>query len=78
MIASMGEIRLVGPEANYGLIFKALTQSARTDFGEGDLWFSLGERPNKNPDPIDLHDVQGAANVDEIIFQWPIDRKSVV
>jgi hypothetical protein len=73
---AMGEIRLVGPEANYGLIFEALTQSARTDFGEGDLWFSLGERPGKNPDPIDLqHDVQGAANLNEIIIQWPIERQ---
>jgi hypothetical protein len=72
---ALGEIRLVGPEANYGLIFEALTQSARTDFGEGDLWFSLGERPHKNPDPIDLqHDFQGAANVDEIIIEWPIER----
>ena len=68
-----GDFRLIGPEAENGLIFEALTRSMRDQFGGQYFWFTLCERPKREPDPIDLkHDVELLPDVEEIIIRWPI------
>jgi hypothetical protein len=70
---AVGDFRLIGPEANYGLILEAVTPLLREQIGGERLWFSLGELPAGHPDPIDLQqDIDGVASVDGIIIRWPI------